>query len=76
MAKEERDDATVDLESVTNAGKRLKLKGRELEKYVHDHMTGFGYKSKRSYFKTEESDDDSVPFWRRGKSGDDDDDDL
>jgi len=74
MAKEEKDEATLDLESVSNAGKRLKLKGRELDRYIHDHMTGYGYKSKRSYFKDEGDDDDREPFWRRGKKDDDDDD--
>ncbi len=75
MAKEEKDEASVDFESVTAAGKRLKLKGRELERYIHDHMTGFGYKSKRTYFKDEgDGDDEGTPFWRRGKKDDDDDD--
>jgi hypothetical protein len=71
---DDRDEATIDLESVTAAGKRLKLKGRDLERYIHDHMVGFGYKSKRSYFKDEEGDEGSEPFWRRGKKDEEDDD--
>lgn len=76
MAKEEKDEASIDFDAITAAGKRLKLKGRELERYIHDHMTGFGYKSKRTYFKAEDDESTEQPFWRRSKDRDDEDDDL
>jgi hypothetical protein len=74
MAKDDKDEATVDFESVSAAGKRLKLKGRELERYIHDHMTGFGYKSKRTYFKADGEDEGAEPFWRRSRRDEEDDD--
>jgi CobQ-like glutamine amidotransferase family enzyme len=72
MAREEKDDAALDLESVTKAAKRLKLNAADTRRYIHEHMTGFGYKSNRTYYKPE-SESGGRRFF--GGSNDDDDDD-
>jgi hypothetical protein len=36
-------------------------------------MTGFGYKSKRTYFKADGEDEGAEPFWRRKRDEEDDD---
>jgi hypothetical protein len=75
MPKDDKDEATVDLESVTKAAERLGLKGRERGEYIHKHMTGYGYKSKRSYFREDEKDNRGGGFFSSSRKRDDDDDD-
>jgi len=78
VAKEDRDEAVVDLESVTKAAERLKLKGREKAEYIHKHMVGYGYKSQRTYTKPKDEDGGGGGFFsssRRSRDDDDDDDD-
>lgn len=75
MAKDEKDEATMDLEAVTKAAERLGLKGRERGEYIHKHMTGYGYKSKRSYFRDEEDKKSGGGFFSSSRRRDDDDDD-
>jgi hypothetical protein len=63
-----------DLAAVRAAAKRLGLTGKDRDEYIHKHMTGFGYKSRRTYVVAPESGS------RRGSgffgsSSDDDDDD-
>jgi hypothetical protein len=70
---EEKSKAEKDLESVTAMGKRMQLKGKELQAYIHDHMTGFGYKPKTTYT---EPDEDDRPRRRWGQRNDDEGDDL
>ena len=38
-----------DLATVQAAAKRLGLTGSERSEYIHKHMTGYGYKSRRTY---------------------------
>ena len=50
----------TDLETVTAMAERLKLKGKEKSQYIHDHMTGLGYRSEPHYVRDgEEGDGDS-----------------
>jgi CobQ-like glutamine amidotransferase family enzyme len=74
MTREEKDDATLDLEAVTAAAKRLKLNAADTRRYIHEHMTGFGYKSSRSYFKPK-GESSGRSFFGKGSDDDDDDDD-
>jgi hypothetical protein len=81
MARSESKDDD-DYASVAAMADRLKLKGRDRSKYIHDHMTGFGYKMVPSYVKDDDDDSDSSRFFgsrsrsssRSRRSGDDDDD--
>jgi hypothetical protein len=75
MPKDDKDEATVDMESVTKAAERLGLKGKDRAEYIHKHMTGFGYKSKRTYFRDEENEKRGGGFFRSSRDDDDDDDD-
>lgn len=74
----EETEAEKDLKSITAMGKRLKLSGRELSDYVHEHMSKLGYRSRRSYYS--ENDKGSGRrsgggvFGFGGSSNDDDDD--
>jgi hypothetical protein len=73
----DKDDDLFD--SVNAMADRLKLKGRERTKYVHDHMTRGGYRAVPQYVPAEDNeddDDDDTPFFsrRRHRSRDDDDD--
>jgi hypothetical protein len=51
------DDVRADLESVTAAAKRLlksgKLTEEGVERYITDHMTGFGHKASLSWLPGE-----------------------
>jgi hypothetical protein len=46
-----------DIGTVQKMADRLKLKGKDRDTYIHEHMTGLGYKTKVSY--TREEDDDT-----------------
>jgi hypothetical protein len=47
-----------DYASVSAMADRLKLKGKDRTKYIHDHMTGFGYRMVPSYVRADDDDDD------------------
>lgn len=75
-------DEGEDYASVAAMADRLKLKGRDRSKYIHDHMTGFGYKMVPSYVREEDDDDGPSRFFgsrstgsrtRRSRDSDDDD---
>lgn len=83
MPRDEKDDAD-DFDTVSGMADRLKLKkgSRERQRYVHDHMTGLGYRMVPSYVKDDDDDDDDgskrYRFRSRGSGRgrrDDDDDD-
>jgi hypothetical protein len=69
-----------DMESVNRMADRLKLKkgSRERARYVHDHMTGLGYRMQPSYVRPDDDDDDDgggrFRFRSSKRSRDDDDD--
>lgn len=74
----EKSKADTDLEAVTAQANRMKLTGKDRERYIHEHMTRYGYKAKRTYYEPEDDDDNSGGgfFGRRRRSeGDDDDED-
>lgn len=72
----EKSDADKDLAAVTAQADRLKLTGKDRSEYIHRHMTGFGYKSRRSYFTPDEDDSSGGGFFGRGRrTGEDDEDD-
>jgi hypothetical protein len=56
MPRTEDDDDL--LETVTKMADRLKLKGRDREKYVHEHMTRGGYRAVPRYVRDDDGDDD------------------
>jgi hypothetical protein len=62
-----------DFESVSKMADRLKLKGKDREDYIHDHMTGLGYKARRTYFKGDDDDDGGKRRSWAGKRQNDDD---
>jgi hypothetical protein len=71
-----------DYASVSQMADRLKLKkgSRERARYIHDHMTGLGYRMQPSYVRPDEDDDDDdghgrFRFRGRSRSSRDDDDD-
>jgi hypothetical protein len=69
------DDKTpTDFDQVSAMADRLKLKGKDRETYIHDHMTGLGYKPRVSYSKEDEDDSGNVRRFGLGgrKSGTDD----
>ena len=77
----DKDEMQLDLESITSMAKRLvkggKLKENEVAGYIHDHMTGLGYKSRRSYYKEEKPGSGDAGsgfsfFGRRNSDADDD----
>lgn len=79
MAKQEQEEtkAQRDLRRVTENGKRMKLKGRQLQDYVHEHMTGFGYRTKTEYVDPDDDEDNGKSgFSWRNRNNDDDEDDL
>jgi hypothetical protein len=64
-----------DITYVTGMADRLKLTGEDRAKYIHEHMTGLGYKPRTSYHR--EDDDKSgnanrFGMGRRRASGDND----
>lgn len=65
-----------DHKSVAALADRLGLTGKDRERYIHQHMTGFGYKSKRTYVASDDDDDDSGGFFGKKRNDDDDDDDF
>lgn len=84
MARDDREDKdTEDFDHVSSMADRLKLKkgSRERSRYIHDHMTGLGYRMVPSYVKDDDDDDDDSRGGRfrfrgnRGRSSRDDDDD-
>lgn len=70
MANSTPDD---DLKSVTAMAKRLKLEGRELEMYIHRHMTGLGHVARRTYVPADKNTSKSGGFFG---GGDDDEDEI
>lgn len=85
MANREPKSEDDDFTSVSAMADRLKLKGKDRTKYIHDHMTGFGYRMVPSYVRADDDDDDdggggrffggrSRSSSRNRRSGDDDDD--
>lgn len=70
----DKSEADQDYEHVVTLADRLGLKGRDREDYIHKHMTGFGYKAKRTYHKPEDDDKRSGGFFGRSRDDDDDDD--
>ena len=69
------------MESVTRMADRLKIKGSERQKYIHEHMTRGGYKAVPNYVKADddEEEDKGSGFFsggnrsRRRRRDDDDD---
>lgn len=57
MPSRDKDNGDDDYAHVSAMADRLKLKGRDRSKYIHDHMTGFGYKMVPSYVRDEDDDD-------------------
>lgn len=82
MTRDEKDEGNEDHESVSRMADRLKLKkgSRERDRYIHDHMTGLGYRMVPSYVKPDDDDDDDESGGRfrfrgsrsRSRSSDDD----
>lgn len=52
------DEDDGDYQGVSAMADRLKLTGRDRDRYIHQHMTGLGYKMQPSYIRAEEGDDD------------------
>jgi hypothetical protein len=83
-ARDDKDDSQHDYESVAAMADRLKLKGKDRNRYIHEHMTGIGYRMVPSYVREEEDEDDGGGRFRlrgngnrsRRSSRDDDDDDY
>lgn len=64
----------TDLAAVQAQAKRLGLTGKDREEYIHKHMTGFGYKARRTYVVPDDSDSRrGGGFFGRGSSDSDDD---
>lgn len=64
----DKDDDLFD--NVNSMADRLKLKGQERTKYVHDHMTRGGYRAVPQYVPADDGDDDDddsddTPFFSR-----------
>ena len=80
MARDDKDEGNEDFDSVSRMADRLKLKkgSRERERYIHDHMTGLGYKMTPSYVRPDDEDDDDdggrgrFRFRGRSRGGEDD----
>jgi hypothetical protein len=66
-ARDDKNDQE-DYESVSAMADRLKLKGRERSRYIHDHMTSFGYRMVPSYVRDEDEEDDDGGRFRFGGS--------
>lgn len=61
-----------DFEIVSAMADRLQLTGRDRDRYIHQHMTGLGYKMQPSYVTRDEEDDDDADddrFFPRRRSG-------
>jgi hypothetical protein len=71
----EKDEVTKDYDTVVAQAKRLNLTGADKDDYIHKHMRGYGYKSKRSYFKPKSEGSSGGGFFGRSTDDDDDDDD-
>lgn len=72
------EDAATDHESVSAVADRLGLTGEDRTRYIHKHMTGFGYRMQPSYVPRDDDDnsdddDDYFPRRRRRASGSRDD---
>jgi hypothetical protein len=55
MADKDDDDL---YDTVSGMADRLKLKGEERGRYIHEHMTRSGYKAVPNYVKADDDDDD------------------
>ena len=77
MPNKQQPDPDSDLADVTARAKRLGLTGKDREEYIHKHMVGYGYKSKRTYVvpDNDESRRRSGFFGNSGSDSDDDEDD-
>lgn len=65
-------DPEEDLASFTATAERLGLKGKERSRYIHEHMTGVGYKAEPRYVTSdddEDEEDDGGRFSVRRRSG-------
>lgn len=79
MPKNNSDKEQTDYDDVCDMADRLKLKGREQDRYIHQHMTGLGYKMVPSYVRPDNDDDEDNGgrfSFRRGRGSREDDDDL
>lgn len=74
---DKKSDSQADFEETSKRAERLGLKGRDRAKYVHDHMTGYGYKMVPSYV-SDDDEEEERPFFggrrKRNRRDDDDDD--
>ena len=77
---EEYDKDSEDFETVARMAGRLKLKGRERDRYIDQHMRGLGYRSVPQYVKEDDGEEDDEDgggrygFRRTRRSGGRDDD--
>lgn len=70
MAKDDYDkDDNEDFDTVSRMAQRLKLKGRERDRYIDQHMRGLGYQSVPTYVKADDDDDDDDGGGRYGFRG-------
>jgi hypothetical protein len=46
------------MESVTAMADRLKIKGKERQTYIHEHMTRGGYRAVPNYVKADDDEDE------------------
>jgi len=82
--RDEKDEGNEDFDTVSRMAQRLKLKGRERDRYIDQHMRGLGYRSVPTYVRPDDGDDDDEDSGRsrysfrssrgRGRGGPDDDD--
>lgn len=71
MARDNDDDNLQ--EQVESMADRLKLKGKQRSKYIHEHMLQGGYRAEPHYVRDEEEDEDEGSgFFGRRRSRDDD----
>jgi hypothetical protein len=57
-------------DQVLSMADRLRLKGNDRRKYVHDHMTRGGYRMEPTYVPADDDDDDDdddTPFFGKSK---------
>lgn len=63
----DKDDDLFD--AVSGMADRIKLKGKDRERYIHDHMTRGGYKAVPQYVPDDsgedDDDDDDGPFFSK-----------
>lgn len=76
--KEERSPVEIDQARIERMADRLKIPKRDREQYIHEHMTGLGYKAQRTYKENDDDDDGGGRYRvrRNRRNRDDDDDDL